>query len=209
MADAMAGLSIQFEGYGSTNQRLTLVQSTSPAPLTSSASANYARLGMLVIDAGTEATARKVNENLPDSQTVDDALGMEHGHMQWLVSKRIITQPQFEILYPPSSLPVNEDEIDLTLWVILLRNITSKAKKNKWVVDPQPWQRQYWHDIQRLKIIRNKLAHNRKAELSDESFKQLWQETEEVLLRLGVSKKDIDICLERDLEPERAKQAVQ
>jgi hypothetical protein len=146
--DPMAGLSIQYagNGYGATDQsenRLNVQPASPPSESstssTSSASsiANFARLSMLVIDAGTEAIARKVIEKLPDSLTLDEALGIKYGQMCSLVNDRVINQAQFEVLYPPSGLPVDENEIDLTLWAVLSRNITAKAKKMKWVEDPQ------------------------------------------------------------------------
>ena len=110
---------------------------------------------------------------------------------------------------PSGNRSVNEEAIDLTLWIFLMYNITSNTKKMKWSTNPKAKQKEYWHDIQRLKNIRNRLAHIPKAELSEEKFWDLWEETKMVLLRLDVSEDNIDGYLARDLEPEKARQAVQ
>ena len=182
-------------------------EASQPPRCTTSSSVNYARLSMLVIDAGTEATATTVKKLLPDSHNLDTALSLNYGKLDRLLRDKVINQRQMDVLFPPSGLPVDENKLDLTLWVVILRNITKT--KMKWVEDPQPWQRNFWHDIQRLKIIRNRLAHIRRAELSKQSFIATWNETETILLRLGVPRHEIQHYQERDLEPERARRAVQ
>ena len=209
MADQIAGLSIENEGYGAMDETSPLIQLPSEPVLTSAATANYARLSMLVIDAGTEAAARRVKENLPEMQTLKQALKEKKEEMKGFLASGKLKPIQYKLLYPPGNLPVNEEAIDLTLWIFLMYNITANARKMKWSTNPRAKQKEYWHDIQRLKNIRNRLAHIPKAELSEEKFWDLWEETKMVLLRLDVSEDNIDGYLVRDLEPEKARQAVQ
>lgn len=182
-----------------------------PPQIIGSASANYARVSMLVIDEGTQVAAQAVLENLPSHQTLEEALKAKSHQIQSLMARNIINMTPGGILYPETGQTINRDGIDLTLWVILLRHVTTNAKSinKKWTEDPQIWQRKYWHDIQRLKRIRNKLAHNAKAELEEDSFRKIWQEAEEVLLRLNVPASTINNYLERDIDPERARKVVQ
>ena len=62
MADRTDGVSYQNEGYGAVDESSPLTQPHSAPVGASSAKANYARLSLLLIDAGTEAIANKVKE---------------------------------------------------------------------------------------------------------------------------------------------------
>ena len=137
MAAHRDGLSVQIEGYGAVDESCPLIQPPSAPVVTSSATANYARLSMLLIDAGTEAIANKVKENLPGSQTLEEALKAKKERMRGLSNRGNIKQIQYDVLYPSEDRPFKEEKIDLTLWVVLLHNITADAKKMKWSTNPK------------------------------------------------------------------------
>ncbi len=108
-----------------------------------------------------------------------------------------------QILYPRDGSVVNEDDIDMTLWVLLARNLTLGCRKFKWKAtfsdDDLEWQ----HDVLRVKEIRNALFHKKSPELTEDDFREMWYTLSKALKRLGASEAQLETRLSQDLDPQR------
>ncbi len=162
---------------------------------------NYARIVTLLMEEGTARIRTAVLGHLKRETLVDSLAGHQH-QFQKLVRKKILGEVQYKILFPDGgkgSIP--ESKIDMTLWVILARNITLGCNRFKWNStvsnDDQTWQ----HDVLRIKQIRNKLFHLHSAEHRGESHTQMWGTLSDALLRLGTSQEQLDKYFKQDLDP--------
>ena len=149
---------------------------------------NYFRLANLTLVAGTEQVRRCVLDRLPDGQTIHSALQRKRKKLESLYERRIITEKQFNVLYPQDA---NADmmRIDITLWIVLMRNILSLAKLGvnrnmNWNDAPRNDQKEWYHDVLRIRETRNNLAHLSRPELDVDSFDTLWNYTASALKRL-------------------------
>lgn len=194
-------------GYGSFDDNVENPMLDSFPPASANAGANFARLSMLVMDEGSRVAAQKVMENLPPYQSLETVLQAKFNKIKSLLNRNIVNMEQIAILYPEDGC-INLDKLDLTLWMILLRNVTINANaiNKKWVQYPEYYQLEYWHDFERLKNIRNTIVHSGKAAITEEVFHELWNEATDALERLGVSPDAIDSYMQRDIDPERARQ---
>jgi hypothetical protein len=147
---------------------------------------NYYRLAKLTLVEGTAQICRTVLDNLPNGETIHSILARNRKKLAELREKRIITDKQWRALYPEGQ---NADpmRIDLTLWIILLRNVTKcKFRNVNWNEAPSPDQTEWYHDVLRIKETRNTLSHLLRPELDDESFERMWNNVTSALRRLNL-----------------------
>ena len=102
-----------------------------PAMTTREASTRYGRACRLVVEEGTRSVREFVLANLNPRRR--DGLSATLKPLRELFlklkAKSTISDEQFAVLYPSHGDPINEDDIDLTLWVLLMRNATFVSDK--------------------------------------------------------------------------------
>ena len=152
------------------------------------------KLMRLIVDGGTEAL-RNIFLNIHPGN-LQHVLATHHSTLFPLYNrKKIITQPQWDKLYPhPPKIP-NIQEFDITLLVILLRNICglSAPKGTGWNGKPGLADKSPEANIVRIRLFRNNLfGHIPGTAVSRLDFDNSWGEVSSTLLGLGVSQVDID-----------------
>jgi hypothetical protein len=109
--------------------------------------------------------------------------------------KRILTYPQWQVLFPSPGTCGKSESFDITLLFKLLREICGLSRpRNGWDNLPDDKDLSLSADLARIKYYRNKLCHAKEdMEVSDDDFKDHWQRIKDALLRtvkvyLGSSK---------------------
>ncbi|KAI0229127.1 Peptidoglycan-recognition protein SB1 [Lamellibrachia satsuma] len=166
----------------------SILNETNPAMTTREASTRYGRACRLVVEEGTRSVREFVLANLNPRRR--DGLSATLKPLCELFlklkAKSTISDEQFAVLYPSHGDPINEDDIDLTLWVLLMRNATfvsDKAinKKSSTVTDADKTCRAA---VLCIKEGRNTLFHKSRHELDEDEFDQLWWEVSNAITRL-------------------------
>ena len=163
-----------------------------PAPFASSKeTTNYARLCRLLVDVGTQAL-RDTFDRIHAPATLHRILSntsAAYPTLQWLKKKRILNPSQWGKLYPTVPLFVSSASFDITLLMVLLRNIcgfSPPASTGSWDVLPFHGDNSTEANIARIKCYRNNIyAHASQASVDDTTFNVLWQEISNALLALG------------------------
>ena len=149
---------------------------------------NYARLCRLLVDVGAHILRETFDKRRPagDLHTVLSSPPV-HVVLQLLRKKRILSPLQWGKLYPAIKSKVSSKNFDITLLVVLLRNICSLvAPPTGWDTLPPATDITIGADIVRIKCYRNTVyAHANEASVDDPKFNQYWQDIQDVLVRLG------------------------
>ena len=160
--------------------------------------ANFFRVCQLLVDKGGDALKVVLHAIHPPSTLA----AVLHGKSV-LQNIRVITDSQWDLLFPPSGVPDSE-KFDITLLTILLRNICGLPQP------PQGWNKMpaaadvsTSANVVRIKIFRNEVyGHIASAQLDDATFDKLWQDISQPLTRFGIPQKDIDQIKMAPLSPE-------
>ena len=165
------------------------------------AKANYSRVCQLLIDKGGIALRSALHTVHPPS-TLAAALNANKATLQKM-KKRVIKDPQWDLLFPASGSP-DSNNFDITLLTILLRNISRlPSPTTGWDVMPPPSDTSISADIARIKMLRNEIyGHTAKAEYDDKTFEKYWQDISTPLIKLGIPQNDIDDLKVAPLSPE-------
>lgn len=117
------------------------------------------RLQTLIIDGGTEVLRNIFNQRL-HNRPLNAFLASERTKVNQLRGQKIITQAQYDLLYPSSGQPATSVDFDITLIVCLLRNLPTLGlnQNYKWYVLPQPIDTSVEADLCRLKGFRNEVS---------------------------------------------------
>ena len=166
-----------------------------PVTLSTKETTNYARLCRLLVDVGSQALKDTFNSiHAPGSLHTVLANPPAHTILQSLYEpkkgkKKILNPIQWGKLYPVIPTTVSSANFDITLLMILLRNICSlspPATTCSWDKLPPPADTSVEADIARVKYFRNVVyGHAEQASVDDTSFKNLWHDIKAVLVRLG------------------------
>ncbi|XP_060563022.1 uncharacterized protein LOC132722531 [Ruditapes philippinarum] len=143
------------------------------------------RLQMLIIDGGLTCLRNYVDQKLAaQSLTLSACLINEKAQINFLKGRKIITQVQYDLLYPsPSSGTVSTSDLDITLIICLMRNLKCFNLNTKFKWDTQPAQNDtsIEADICRLKFFRNEICHiSTTTGIQHNDFIQKWNEIEQV-----------------------------
>ena len=164
------------------------------------AKTNFNRICQLLLDKGGEALRRALHVKLP--ATLATAL---NSHRRTLLKIRysVINDPQWDLLYPATGTP-DSKKFDITLLTILLRNICRlPSPATGWNAVPPASDTSISADILRIKIFRNEVyGHTTSAQYDDATFKKLWQEISQPLVKLGISQQEIDELKVAPVSPE-------
>ena len=143
--------------------------------------ANYARLLSLLVEEGTPRLKQYMLEHLPAGcQSLGDAVRLKEPLFQTLQKKGVLNRRQMNILFPPLNGEPNMDDIDLSLWYILITNMSSELSRRQWSrmehkkqllsTDKFPE-----HDILRLRNLRNAMCHLLPPQIDNQAYTENWR----------------------------------
>lgn len=160
---------------------------------------NFLRLAVLVIDGGKLALKTQFDLKFP-AQTLGQDLQSPTNFpiLKRLGNpprnkRRILTQPQFDLLFPHLALPpiqkqVDSSDFDVSLLACLIQNLSAFKQQNSPVWTQQGFPMWSDHslaaDVKRLRIYRNQIAHAPVAAMTDVRFQGEWTEISSVIKRL-------------------------
>ena len=158
------------------------------APATSSTkeTTNYARLCRLLVDVGTQAL-RDTFDAIHAPANLQAVLANNETLLQSLKRRKIINATQWGKLFPVVRSKVSLRDLDITLLMVLLRNLSRlPSPVNGWDTLPSATDMSREADIARLKYFRNTVyAHAKQALVDDPTFNAYWQSIRDTLVRLG------------------------
>ena len=151
---------------------------------------NYARLCRLLVDGGTKALRYTFDKFHSPANlfNVLKAGSAEHSTVQSLRKKKIINATQWGKLYPSPPSSVTSKDFDITLLMVLLRNICGLAAPTTgWDSLPPASDTSVEANIARVKYYRNSVyGHASQASVDNPTFNSLWQGVSAALIVLGV-----------------------
>ncbi|CAB4012707.1 E3 ubiquitin- ligase DZIP3 [Paramuricea clavata] len=154
---------------------------------------NGFKLMRLIVDGGTEVLRNIFLSIHPGNL---HAVLSTHCHTLYPLfkTKNIITQPQWDKLYPPPPRIPNIQEFDITLLVILLRNICGLSPPSTgWNVMPSSTDNSREANIVRIRLFRNNFfGHVPGIDVSRLDFEAYWVEVGSALRSLGLNQAEID-----------------
>jgi hypothetical protein len=101
---------------------------------------NYGRMCTLIIREGTKQLRTYVKANLCRPVELEDLLNASKIKKEFrgLLKCRVLNLQQYEILYPKDGERLNENDVDISLWVILARNLLQDRHLINWGKTPGP-----------------------------------------------------------------------
>ena len=178
-----------------------------PTASSSKETTNYARLCRLLVDVGTQAL-RDTFDAIHAPATLHTILAGNKTMLQSLRTKKIINPTQWGKLFPAIPNSVSSRDFDVTLLMVLLRNICGLLSPiTGWDELPAAKDVTREADIARVKYFRNTVyAHAEHASVDDVTFNTYWQDIRDTLVRLGGVKYKAAIdnleteCMDSDIE---------
>ena len=178
-----------------------------PTASSSKETTNYARLSRLLVDVGTQAL-RDIFDAIHAPATLHSVLARNKTMLQSLRTRKIINPTQWGKLFPAIPNSVSSRDFDVTLLMVLLRNICSLVSPiTGWDALPAVTDISHEADIARVKYFRNTVyAHAKHASVDDTTFNTYWQDIRDTLVRLGGIKYKSAIdnleteCMDPDIE---------
>ena len=147
---------------------------------------NYARLCRLIVDVGTQVF-RDTFDAIHAPTNLHIVLAGNKATIQTLRTKGVINANQWGKLFPTISTSVSLAHFDITLLMVLLRNLcglTSPA--TGWDKLPAVTDVSREADIARVKYYRNTVyGHAECASVDDAAFNAYWGDIRDTLVRLG------------------------
>lgn len=177
--------------------------SASKPNVTTRENTNYARLCRLLIDVGSEVLRDTFNRIHSPAKlsvvlsrpSVKSTLLGKKGKKGEKGKQKLLNETQKEELYPTSSSNVSLRDLDITLLMILLRNICNLSppiSTGSWDKLPPTSDNSCEANLARIKHYRDNIyAHAKKASVDDATFNNLWQEISNAILALGKSKASV------------------
>ena len=147
---------------------------------------NYARLCRLLVGAGSQVL-RETFDRIHPPGVLEKVLTTTPAHpkLKLLQKKKILNPSQWDKLYPVIKSSVTSKNFDITLLVLLLRNICSLTPPaTGWDALPSPKDLTCEADIARIKCYRN-TVHAPQASIDDIAFDNYWKNIHDTLVRLG------------------------
>ena len=149
---------------------------------------NYARLCRLLVDFGALVLRKTFDKKRPTGNL--DAVLLNppaHATLQTLRKKRVLNPTQWGKLYPAIKSSVSSANFDITLLMVLLRNICGLVPPpTGWDSLPAATDLTPEADIVRIKYYRNTVyGHASEASVDDPTFSRYWQDIQDALVRLG------------------------
>ena len=171
---------------------------------------NYARLCRLLVDVGSQAlrdTFDKIHPPTSLHAVLTSHLVKAALQTLYKGKRKILNPTQWGKLYPAAPSTVSSANFDVTLLIVLLRNICGLSPPlTGWDDLPPAADTSIADDIARVKYYRNTVyGHATQASVDDGSFDTYWQEIRDTLVRLNPGcAADIDKlkneCMDPDIE---------
>jgi hypothetical protein len=115
---------------------------------------------------------------------------------------RVISNSQWDLLFPPSGNPPDSKTFDVTSFTVLFRNICGLPSTG-WGAMPADTNRSMQANILRIKLLRNEIyAHVASTQVDNATFESLWQKISKALVELNIPQNDIDGLKTNPLGPE-------
>lgn len=149
---------------------------------------NYSRLCRLLIDVGSQVL-RDTFDRIYPPVNLHKVLSNPavHAILQSLEKKKVLNPLQWNKLYPGGKASASSKDFDVTLLMVLLRNICGLASPaTGWDTLPVATDLTPEADIARVKFYRNTVyGHASQASVDDATFNACWNNVRETLVRLG------------------------
>ncbi|XP_022803779.1 uncharacterized protein LOC111341091 [Stylophora pistillata] len=149
---------------------------------------NYARLCRLLVDVGSGVLRQTFERKRPPGN-LDTVLSSPPVHtvLLSLKKKKVLNPLQWGKLYPTVRCSVSSKNFDITLLMVLLRNICGiVAPPTGWNTLPTAADMSLEADIVRIKCYRNIVyGHASEALVDDTTFNRYWQDIQGPVVRLG------------------------
>jgi len=150
--------------------------------------ANYGRLCRLLVDVGAHVLRETFDHKRPTG-SLDTVLSTPptHAILQTLRKKRVLNPTQWGKLYPAIKSSVSSTNFDITLLMVLLRNVCGLVPPaTGWDSLPAATDLSPEADIVRIKYYRNTVyGHASEASVDEATFSQYWKDIQDALVRLG------------------------
>ena len=159
---------------------------------------NYNRIVCLLIEIGTKVLRETVTSHIRHDMTLEQALNQKKSRFESLKRRKIISAANFDILYPPNQGPLNERDVDISLWLILARNLCPSRNIN-WGAASGSRNLEWQHDVIRMRDIRNDLFHMSTTDMTSYAYQLLLNRIQGPLTRLGMPQTELDSYLSGDL----------
>ena len=160
----------------------------SPTFPTSRETTNYARLCVLLVDVSSQVLRGTFDRIRPRGR-LDTVLGTPptSDTLKSLLKKKVLNPSQWSILYPAIKSSVSSEKFDITLLMVLLRNICGLTPSAAgWDALPSPTDVNCEDDLARIKYYRNTVyGHAAQASVDDVNFNDYWMKIRDTLVRLG------------------------
>ena len=160
-----------------------------PSPLASSVEkTNGAKLSRLLIDGGTTAL-RNVFDSYHPPANLAAGLNANYLTLNTLKARRVLHQPQWDLLFPPGGATPDSNTFDITLLFLLLTNICGLSPPlSGWHKPPPSSDTSLEANLTRIKLYRNELyGHVTFTGVQSAVFNVKWQEISAVLVALGLN----------------------
>ena len=149
---------------------------------------NYTRLCRLLVGVGSQVL-RETFDRIHPPGGLDTVLATAPAHpkLQSLQKKKVLNPLQWDKLYPVMKSSVSSKNFDITLLMVLLRNICGLTlPATGWDNLPLPTDLSCEADIAGIKYNRNTVyAHATRASVDDTAFDNHWMDIRDTLVRLG------------------------
>ena len=149
---------------------------------------NYARLCRLLLEVSSHVLRETFNKKRPPGNlhTVLSTPKV-HDALQELRRRKVLNPSQWGKLYPAIKSSVSSRDFDITLLMVLLRNMCGLVRPDgDWDTLPPAADTTLEADIVRIKCYRNTVyGHASEASVDDVTFNQYWQDIQDALVRLG------------------------
>ena len=160
----------------------------SPTFPTSRETTNYARLCALLVDVSSQVL-RETFDRIRPRGRLDTVLGTPptSDTLKSLLKRKVLNPSQWSILYPAIKSSVSSEKFDITLLMVLLRNICGLTPPAAgWDALPSPTDVNCEDDLARIKYYRNTVyGHAAQASVDDANFNDYWMKIRDTLVRLG------------------------
>ncbi|XP_078374488.1 uncharacterized protein LOC144658034 [Oculina patagonica] len=190
------------------HERLVMASAAPTFPFTKETT-NYARLCRLLVDVGSQVLRETFDRKHPPANLHTDlARPALHNVLQALRKKKVLNPTQWGKLYPAIKSSVSSRDFDITLLMVLLRNICVLVPPvTGWDNLPSAADVTPEADIARVKFYRNTVyGHASQASVDDAAFGIYWTEIRDALVRLGGADYGLaiddlkDDCMDPDIE---------
>jgi len=150
---------------------------------------NYARLCRLLIDVGSDAL-RNIFDCIHPPAKLSSVLASStvRKNLLALSKRRVLNLKQWSLLYPLAPAMVSSKQFDITLLIVLLRNIcglSPPTTTSSWDKLPPVTDMSHEADIVRVEYFQNTLYHAEHSSVNNVMFNDQWMDIRGALVRLG------------------------